>query len=66
VEITVNGQVRPVEPGTTVAQLLESLGVPTTGVAVAVDRQVVPRSSHASTVLFEGNSVELIRAVGGG
>nr|MBA2320723.1 sulfur carrier protein ThiS [Deltaproteobacteria bacterium] len=36
------------------------------GVAVAVDRQVVPRSAHAATPIRPGAEVEVLRAVGGG
>jgi thiamine biosynthesis protein ThiS len=66
VTVLVNGQPREVEPATTVARLLEALGVRPDGVAVAVDREVVPRSRHAEQVLAEGQRVEILRAVGGG
>lgn len=36
------------------------------GVAVAVDREVVPRSEWESTGLSEGCSVEIIKATQGG
>lgn len=64
--VVVNGEARRVEPDTTVARLLEDLGVRPDGVAVAVDREVVPRSRHAEQVLAEGQRVEILRAVGGG
>ena len=47
-------------------KLLDELGMRREGVAVAVDRAVVPRSRHAETVLVEGSEIEVIRAVGGG
>lgn len=65
-QITVNGQAREVLDGLTVAELLRGLGVPGDGVAVAVDREVVPRSAHASTALRGGAQVEVLVAVGGG
>ena len=64
--VTVNGREREVPPDTTVALLLEELGVRPDGVAVAVDREVVPRSRHADQVLGDGQKVEILRAVGGG
>lgn len=64
--VTVNGQEREVEPALTIARLLEELGIQPDGVAVAVDREVVPRSRHAEQVLAEGQRVEILRAVGGG
>lgn len=66
-KIRVNGQERDVSHGATVASLLAELGLETRmGVAVAVDRSVVPRRDHATTALREGADVEVIRAVGGG
>jgi sulfur carrier protein len=66
VTVLVNGQERRIEADTTIARLLEDLGVRPDGVAVAVDREVVPRSRHAEQVLAEGQRVEILRAVGGG
>jgi sulfur carrier protein len=66
VTLRVNGQTHQLPAGATVSHLLETLGFHTDGVAVAIDRQVVPRSQHAERVLPEGAEVEVIRAVGGG
>ena len=49
-QVRVNGQVRTLADGTSVAELLDELGMRREGVAVAVDRAVVPRSRHAETV----------------
>lgn len=64
--VKVNGSERELPPGSTVADLLDRLDLPTDGVAVAVDRRVVPRSEHASHELAPGAEIEVIRAVGGG
>jgi sulfur carrier protein len=66
VTVTVNGRARTVEPGITVAALLAALGLPESGVAVAVDGQVVPRSEHPTRALAPDARVEVLRAVGGG
>ena len=50
---------------TTVAALLESLGFPEKGIAVAVDWSVVPRSEW-ETALTDGARVEVVTAVQGG
>lgn len=65
-KVTVNGKEQEVPRGATVASLLAALEVPTDGVAVAIDREVVPKSRHDTTPLSEGASVEILRAVGGG
>ncbi len=64
--ITVNGQPREVDPNTTLAALLESLGVPRQATAVEVNRQIVPRSQHAARPLADGDAVEIVTLVGGG
>ncbi|UTI64787.1 sulfur carrier protein ThiS [Paraconexibacter antarcticus] len=67
--LTVNGAERTDIPaGTTVAGLLDLLDLPQRdrGVAVAVDAEVVPKSAWASTVLADGDEVEVLVAVQGG
>lgn len=62
----VNGSERELDEGTTVAQLLHEVAAPQTGIAVAVNGKVVRGSLHESTVLLEGDAVEIVRAVSGG
>lgn len=50
----------------TVQELLEALGIDVDGVAVAVNRSVVPRTQLPQHPLSEGDEVEVVRAVGGG
>jgi sulfur carrier protein len=63
---TVNGQERRLDAATTVADLVGLLVPGGRGVAVAVDREVVPRSAWASTVLTDGAVVEIVSAAAGG
>lgn len=65
-EITVNGQVRHVRPGMTVAALIAELGFAERPVAVERNRHVVPRAKHDSTLLEDGDQLELVTFVGGG
>ncbi|TNF60832.1 MAG: sulfur carrier protein ThiS [Deltaproteobacteria bacterium] len=64
--LLVNGEERQVEPSTTVRQLLASLGLAETLVAVERNDEVVPRARHESTELREGDRVEVVHFVGGG
>ena len=50
----------------TVAELLQELQAPLTGVAVALNGQVVRKTEQGTTALHEGDDVEVIRAVQGG
>jgi thiamine biosynthesis protein ThiS len=64
--LLVNGEERQVEPTTTVKQLLSSLGLGDTLVAVERNEEVVPRALHGSTRLSDGDRVEVVHFVGGG
>jgi sulfur carrier protein len=63
--VLVNEQQVEVDEQTTVAGLLESMGFPDRGIAVAVDWSVLPRSGWA-TKLFDGARIEVVTAVQGG
>jgi sulfur carrier protein len=63
--VVVNEKQVEVDEQTTVAALLESLGFPDRGVAVAIDFSVLPRSDWA-TKLFDGARLEVVMAVQGG
>jgi sulfur carrier protein len=64
-KVTVNDEPVEVDEQTTVAALLEGLGFPAKGIAVAVDWSVVPRSEW-ETALTDGARVEVVTAVQGG
>jgi thiamine biosynthesis protein ThiS len=64
--ITVNGEVLTVPMGTSVAGLLERLGVATPRVAVERNRDIVPKASYRETELVEGDVFEVVELVGGG
>lgn len=62
--IRFNGADRDIDAATTIADLLGPS--PARGVAVAVNKQVVPRSRHAETTLADGDVVDIVTAVQGG
>jgi thiamine biosynthesis protein ThiS len=64
--IVLNGEDREVGEGVTVTELLRELGLE--GVLVAVERneEIVPRATHGTTHLVEGDAVEVVHFVGGG
>ncbi|OIN82838.1 sulfur carrier protein ThiS [Mycobacterium malmoense] len=63
--VIVNEQKVEVDERTTVAALLESLGFPDRGIAVAMGDTVLPRSDWA-VALFDGARLEVVTAVQGG
>ncbi len=65
-DVYVNGETRPVETGSSVADLLRSLGLQSRHVAVERNREIVPRDAHAVTCLTAGDRLEIVTFVGGG
>jgi thiamine biosynthesis protein ThiS len=66
IAVTVNGKRREIDDETDLAGLLQSLAVDARGVAVARNSEIVRRESYGSVVLREGDSIEIVRMVGGG
>lgn len=60
--VVVNGEAREVAPGCTVG----SLAPDQRGVAVAINREIVPRSRWGKALLTEGDRVEILEAAKGG
>lgn len=66
IAVSVNGDPRTLAPGTTVASLVEAMGYGPRGVAVAVNAEVVPRSTWADAEIRDGDQIEILHAVQGG
>jgi sulfur carrier protein len=66
--VTVNGERRELPAGATVASIVQALSAAPEGrgVAVAVEGEVVPRTSWPLTELTEGTHVEVVAAIQGG
>lgn len=65
-KITVNGEPRDVADAITVRALVELEGLGGGPVAVEKNGEVVRRKDHASTVVVEGDVIEIVHFVGGG
>ncbi len=66
VTATVNGSSTVLPGGATVADVVARLCCDGRGVAVAIDREVVPRSQWAAVVVADGAVVEVVTAAAGG
>jgi sulfur carrier protein len=64
--VVVNGEAHVVVAGATVADLVSSWCRSPAGVAVARNREVVPRSEWATTALSPRDVVEIVTAAAGG
>ena len=65
-QLTVNGVTHDLDHEPTIAELLDKLGLTERRLAVEVNRRIVPRSQHSEHRLHDGDSVELVQAMGGG
>ena len=64
--IQLNGTVREIAPGATVADLVTQLDLTAGRYAVEVNQQIVSKSRLADVALQNGDRVEIIGFVGGG
>ena len=65
VQVKLNGEPRELPDGATMAEAVAELTA-ATGVAAAVNGDVVPRGSWTATPLRDGDQVEVVTAVQGG
>lgn len=66
VRVSVNGEPTELPASATVADVVALLCRDDRGVAVAIDREVVPRSQWRATAVPEGAQVEIVGAAAGG
>ena len=65
-QVLLNGELREIPDGVTVAGLLAHLGVKAQRVAVEVNETVVTKDRYESHRIGSGDSVEIVAFVGGG
>ena len=65
-QITLNGDAHEVAGPLTVSELLERLNIDARRVAVERNLVVLKRDAFASTVIAEGDEIEIVNFVGGG
>jgi sulfur carrier protein len=65
-EIELNGAAHTLAAEASLHNLVESLGLAGQKLALAVNRQVVPRERWRDTLLSARDRVDVVRAIGGG
>ncbi len=65
-EIELNGVPHPIAANQNVQDLIASLDLAGKSLAVAVNREVVPRQLWSQRVLQPSDRVDIVRAIGGG
>jgi sulfur carrier protein len=66
IALTINGQPRTFDRPLSAAQLIEELALQGKRVALERNGEIVPRSRFASEALDDGDTIEIVVAVGGG
>ncbi len=66
INLMVNGKVREVEESTSLESYLTAFGLDLKFVAVGYNGEVVKKESFDQVILREGDSLEIVRPVGGG
>lgn len=65
-QIILNGETREVAEGLSVEALVLTLAEDPRGVAIERNLEIVPKAEHGSTILQDGDRLEVVQFVGGG
>lgn len=65
-QIFLNGETREVADGMSVEALVLTLADDPRGVAIERNLEIVPKAEHGSTILQDGDRLEVVQFVGGG
>ena len=66
ISVAVNGESRSVPAGSSIAAMLQAIGIDPSKVAVERNREVVPRSTLGAVTVRDGDAFEIVHFVGGG
>ena len=66
ISIELNGEVRTVSDTDSVQDLIDALSLTNQALAIAVNREVIPRAKWREHRFAGGDKVDVVRAIGGG
>jgi sulfur carrier protein len=66
IHVTVNGERQLISDGITLEELVDSHSPTRKGIAVAIDRSIVPKSLWHETLVEAGMVIEIVSAAAGG
>jgi sulfur carrier protein len=64
--IFLNGESQDIAEGTTVEALVLSMAGDPRGIAIERNLEIVPKADHGTTLLQDGDRLEVVQFVGGG
>ena len=65
-KVTLNGEEKEVSEGITLLEVVQSMGLTPSQVAVERNLDIVPRATYAEVQLQEHDKIEVVTFVGGG
>ncbi len=66
IKVSVNGEIKELEENLNVNQLIEVLNYKIKGFAVAVNTTFVPIAKYESTIINDGDTIDILAPVQGG
>jgi len=66
IKVSVNGEIKELEKGLNIAQMIEALEYKTKGFAVAVNTTFVSIKAYDKTIINDGDSIDILAPVQGG
>lgn len=66
ISVTLNGEVRALPAGLSLAAMLAHLGLDPRKVAVERNLEIAPRSAYGQIAVEDGDRLEIVQFVGGG
>jgi len=66
ITVELNGSPRRLPTDAVITDLIHSLDLENTRLAVEINEQIIPGCRHASHQLQEGDKIEVVTAIGGG
>ena len=66
IQVSVNGELKTLEEGLNVSQMIEALNYKTKGFAVAVNTTFVSIKSYEDSIINDGDTIDILAPVQGG
>jgi thiamine biosynthesis protein ThiS len=65
-KVRINGEEQEIRDGITITDLLKDLNLSLQFLAVAVNREIIPKTAYLTRALHEGDVIEIVHPVSGG
>ena len=66
ITVFINGKENSIPLNSTINDMLKTLNIQSLSIAIAINRNVVPKKEHHTFIIEDNSSIEIIKAVGGG